>query len=48
VDHRRREVPAVSVRLWVGVALVAVALTPAAVFVWLLRSVGKAIERMNP
>jgi hypothetical protein len=37
----------VSPRIWVGVALVAVALTPAAVFVWLMRAIGKAVERMN-
>lgn len=35
-------------RVGVGVGLVALAATPAAFMWWLLRSVGKAIERMNP
>jgi hypothetical protein len=36
-----------SARQWVGVLLVTLAATPLAVFVWLMRSVGDAIERMN-
>ena len=35
-------------RVGVGVLLVSLAAAPMAVMWWLLRSVGKAIERMNP
>jgi hypothetical protein len=35
-------------RLSIGVLLVTLAATPLAVMWWLLRSVGRAIERMNP
>jgi hypothetical protein len=38
----------VSVRLWLGDAALTLVLSPLAAFVWLLRSIGKAIERMNP
>jgi hypothetical protein len=38
----------VTVRLWLGVAALTLVLSPLAAFLWLMRSVGKAIERMNP